>query len=453
MYVLGRRNFLAGLGLGAGSPLLGAIFNKLLPEAMGAPNAIRKRFILFSAGNGFLERFFTFPSRGETDFDLTAAFQPLAPWKNQLVVAHKFFNPYSRASHGNQMATLTVTESPIKESQMRGPPGGISLDRLIARTAYGSDPIPSTALGCVSYRKGGNPDVALCMSADDVRVPFPAIGRPALAFQKFFGGGGASGSTTPTGGSTGGTLAQSLAANRSFMDLIADDVRRMRLRVAGPERAKLDQYLDGLQAVERSIKQGVDAQVNCKSVRPPTLDPAKGALDETLDPDVLKAHIDLTVAAQQCGLTHVSHITTEGMEAPHVRYTWLGETRNHHDDHHAYNYPVLEKIAQWNLGNIARTADLLSKIPEGNGTMLDNTLLMFVNCCGGIHHRGHDTHPLVFLAGKDVGMKGGRYLTFPEGSHCVSDAYVSVANLFLPKAIATFGNANAPCKGPLPGLV
>jgi hypothetical protein len=455
MHVLGRRNFLAGLGLGAGSQLLGAMFNKMLPEAMGAESAIRKRFILFSSGNGFLERFFTLTSRSETDFDLNTAFASLAPWKSNLVVAHKFYNPYSRASHGNQMATLTVTESPIKESQMRGPPGGISLDRKIAKTAYASDPIPSTALGCVSYRKGGNADVALCMSADDVRVPFPAIGRPALAFEKFFGGSAPKTSPTPGSGPVTGTpdnLAKSLGINRSFMDHLADDARRMRMRLAGTERAKLDQYLDSLQSVERSINQRASAQVNCKSVTPPSLDPAKGAQDETFDPAVLAAHIDITVAAQQCGLTHVSHITTEGMEAPHAKYTWLGQTRNHHDDHHAYNYPMLEKIVAWNLGNVAHTAELLSKVPEGNGTMLDNTLLMYVNCCGGIHHRGQDKHPLIFVAGKNVGMKGGRYLTFAEGSHCVSDAYVSVANLFLPTPIDTFGNPGV-CKGALPGLV
>jgi hypothetical protein len=455
MHVLGRRNFLAGLGLGAGAPLLGAMFNRMLPEAMGATSAVRPRLVLFTTGNGFLERYFTFTSRSETDFDLTPAFSALAPWKSQLVVAHKFYNPYSKASHGNQMATLTVTESPIKESQMRGPPGGISLDRKIARTAYASDPIPSTALGCVSYRKGGNADVALCMSADDVRVPFPAIGRPALAFQKFFGGSAATpaAGVPPTpGGGGGNNLERTLGGNRSFLGFIADDAKRMRARLAGTERAKLDQYLDSLQSVERSIDQRASAQVNCKSVSPPAIDAAKGALDENLDPAVLDAHIAITVAAHQCGLTHVSHLTTEGMEAPHVKYSWLGQTRNHHDDHHASNYPILEKIVQWNLGNMARTAELFSKVPEGNGTMLDNTLMMFVNCCGGVHHRGHEKHPLVFLAGKNVGMKGGRYLTYAEGSHCVSDAYVSVANLFLPTPIQTFGNPG-PCKGPLPGLV
>jgi hypothetical protein len=452
MHLLGRRNFLAGLGLGAGAPLLGAIFNKVVPEALGAESAVRKRFILVTSGNGFLERYFTLTSRGETDFDLNTAFAPLAPWKSQLVLAHKFFNPYSRASHGNQMATLTVTESPVKESQMRGPPGGISLDRKIARGAYASDPIPSTALGCVSYRKGGNADVALCMSADDARVPFPAIGRPALAFEKFFGNGGGGGTTTGPSPAAGDSLTRTLGGSRSFLDFIAEDVRRMSSRVGGTERAKLDQYLESLRAVERSIDQRASAQINCKSVSPPAIDAKKGALDETIDPAVLDAHLDITVAAHQCGLTHVSHITTEGMEAPHARYTWLGQTKNHHDDHHASNFTVLEKIAQWNVGIVARLAERLSKVPEGNGTMLDNTLLMYVNCCGGVHHRGHDKHPLVFVAGKNVGMKGGRYLTYPEGKYCVSDAYVSVANLFLPTPIDKFGNPD-PCKGALPGLI
>jgi hypothetical protein len=450
MHVLGRRNLLSGLGLGAGSQLLGSIFKALLPEAQGAA-ALRKRLIVFSTGNGFLERFWTCAPKSETDFDLASmpVFAPLAPYKENLVIASKFFNPFSQASHGNQMATLTVTESPVKLSQMRGPPGGISIDRLIAKSIGAADPFDSTAVGCVTYRQGGSPQTALCLSADGRNTPFPAIGSPTLAWRTFFGGGKGAG-----GMPAGDSLAQALAEDRSFLDLINEDVARMSARLAGPERARLDQYLDSLRGVEKSIALRASAELTCKNATPPAIDPAKGALDDNLDPDVLAAHIDLTFAAQQCGLTHVSHISIEGMEAPHVRYTWapIGQTKNHHDDHHGFNYAVLQKIDTWWMSQVARMVDLLAKAPEGNGTMLDNTLVMFVNCCGGIHHRGHELHPLVFVAGKNVGMKGGRYLQYPQGQHCVSDAYISVANLFLDQPISTFGDPSV-CKGPLPGLV
>jgi hypothetical protein len=443
LHILRRRNFLAGLGLGVGS-IIAPLGRGLVREALGAEP--RKRLVLFTAANGLLERFFTCPSRGETDFDLTPALSPLAPYKDRVVVAHKFFNPFSKALHGNQMATLTVTESPQQAAQMRGPPGGISFDRLIARKAYAGDPISSTALGCVAYRENATPERALCLSADGLRQPYPAIGSPALAFKTYFGGG------TPGGDSD--SLAGTLGKNRGFLDLVNDDARRLAGRLAGAERAKLDQYLQTLQQVEKEIGQLAAAQTGCKNLTAPAIDPKKGALDETLDPEVLDAHIDVTLAAQRCNLTHVSHISIEGMEGPHARYTWLGQTRNHHDDQHAANTPILEKIVTYWMQKMFRVVDGLAKTPEGSGTMLDNALVIFINCCGGSHHRGHEKHPLLMVAGKNVGMRGGRYLTYPEGKYCVSDAYTSIANLFLASGdqLAKFGDPGV-CKGPLPGLI
>jgi hypothetical protein len=449
MHIIGRRNFLSGLGLGAGAHLLAPIFKTFLPEAMGS-SALAKRLVLFTAGNGFLERFFTCTARSETDFDLAPVFMPLAKYKQNLVIMHKFWNHFSMASHGNQMATLTVTESPVRESQMRGPPGGISIDRLIAKKIGAKDPFDSTAVGCVSLREGGTYDRALCMSADGKGAPFPAIGSPYVAFQRWFGGQAPSGPgpTTPTGD----TLDQTLAKNPGFLDLIKDDVQRMRTRLGGPERQKLDQYLDSLDETNKSIQSRAIASENCKAVMAPQVGPMEGALDENLDPKVLAGHIDVTFQALRCGLTHVSHITIEGMEAPHVRYTWVGQTANHHNDHHAYNYPILQKIDTWWFEQIGTMVDKLAAAPEGNGTMLDNTVVMFVDSCGGIHHRGQDTHPIILLAGKNTGLKGGRYLQFPMGQHCISDAYVSIANLFLDTPITTFGDPSV-CKGPLSGFV
>jgi hypothetical protein len=450
MHLIGRRNFLAGLGLGAGAPLLGSVFTSaLLPEAQGAP-ALKKRFILVTSGNGFLERFYTCPARSETDFDLTPALMPVAPWKDRMVLAQKFFNPYSKANHGNQFATLTVTESPVRESQMRGPPGGISIDRLIAKTLGAGDAIESTAVGCVAFRQGSTYSRALCMSANGPREPFPAFGSPVQAFRAYFGA--APKGATPGGAATPDTFERSFAKSRSFLDPLTEEVRRLRGRLAGAERAKLDQYLASLEVVEKELAQRAEAQGRCADVAGPALPETRGALDENVDPEVLAGHIDVTFNALRCGLTHVSHITIEGMEAPHVKYKWLGQTRDHHNDHHDNNLPVLEKIGAWTMAQVAKVCTLLANAPEGNGSMLDNSLVVYVNCCGGKHHDGQNVHPVFMFAGKNIGLRGGRYLQYPEGKHCISDIYCSLANLFLDRPITVFGNPQ-PCKGPLPGLV
>ena len=94
------------------------------------------------------------PPAASTDFDLSPVFQPVAAFKSKMVIASKFFNPFSKALHGNQHATLTVKESTQPgQSQERGPPGGISIDRLLAKQIGAGDAFSSTASGrgiCVS---------------------------------------------------------------------------------------------------------------------------------------------------------------------------------------------------------------------------------------------------------------------------------------------------------------
>jgi len=166
---------------------------------------------------------------------------------------------------------------------------------------------------------------------------------------------------------------------------------------------------------------------------------------------VLAAHTDVILAAQKCGLTRISHILFEGMEGPHIVYDWLNDPKNHHDDHHAGDMTTCQRIATWWMSQIARMVDGLAATPEGSGTMLDNSIVMFVNTCGGSHHRGQNNHAMLMIGGAGGALKGGRYLTYPEGKYAMSDVYVSLANM-MDVPITTFGDPSV-CKGPLPGLI
>jgi hypothetical protein len=427
MPILGRRNLLAGLGLGAGSHLLGGICRSLLPEALGAP-ALRKRLILFTAANGFLEKFYSCQSRSETDFDLSPVFQPVAAHKAKMVVASRFYNPFSKALHGNQHATLTVKESTRPGlSQERGPPGGISLDRLLARTLGAGDAFSSTASG-----RG------ICVSADGPGQSFPAITSPGKAFDTWFG----AITPGPDGGPAGDGLEVNFARKRSFLDVLRADIARLDGRLATPERAKLEQYLESLRTLEQQLALRGMVPAGCQKGARPADGPTLG--------DTMAAHIDVVLAAQRCGLTHVSHVLFEGMEGPHIVYDWLGDPRNHHDDHHAGDTPILLKIATWWMTQIGRMVSGLASTPEANSTMLDNSLVLFINTCGGAHHRGQETHPAVMFGSAGGKLRTGRYLAYPQGQHCLSDLYVSVANA-LDAPIASFGEPSV-CTGPLPGL-
>jgi Protein of unknown function (DUF1552) len=413
-----RRKFLAGLGLGAASPLLPSISKLLVNEAFGQQP--RKRLILFVDSNGFLEQFSKPTIRTATDFDLGPVYQSLAPFKNRMTVMHRFFNPHSPDTHGNQTSTLTVMPSADpKAPHFRGPAGGPSIDRYIAKKIGTGDAFSSTAVG-----RG------ITVSADGPNQPFPLISSPSKAFGTYFGG------ALPTGGgSTGGFVNDFVSKDKSILDFLRADTTRLNARLAAPERAKLDQYLESLRSLEKQFATRAMAQTTC--MKPAT--PMDGGLDVNLT-----QLLDLTFVAHRCNLTHVTYFSFEGMEGPHIVYNWLQDPRNIHDDQHAGDIPILQRIATWKMSIIARMADALSKAPEGNGTMLDSSLLAYVNTGGGSHHRGTEKHPMFILGGTPT---GGRALDFPAGAHCVSEVYASIANMM---GVPTdkFGDPKY-CPGPL----
>jgi Protein of unknown function (DUF1552) len=431
MNTLRRRKFLAGLGLGAASPLLPSIAGKLVSEALaqeGSAAGKFKRLFVFVGSNGLLERFTTCAARGEKDFDLGPIYQPVAAFKDRMTIAHRFFIPHSKDLHGSQTSTLTVMPCiDPKASHFRAPAGGISIDRFIGKKIGTGDSFSSTAVG-----RG------ISVSADGPGQPFPLNLSPSKAFATYFGGGVAPG----TGGVGGSFVSDFVAKDKSILDILRADAGRLNARLAAPERAKLDQYLDSLRALERQINTRGTVQNSCQ--KPPA--PAAGPTPPLNQ--AIEQLVDITFHKHQCGLTHVTYISFEGMEGPHIKYDWLQDPRNHHDDNHANDAPILQRIETWWFEMVARLANQLVKAPEGNGTMLDNSLIMMVNTGGGVHHRGFDKHPLVLLGGR--AGSAGRYLQYPEGKHCMSEAYVSIANM-MGAPTEKFGDPMF-CPGPLPGL-
>jgi hypothetical protein len=438
-----RRKFLAGLGLGTASPLLGSIASKLVGEAWAQPaaGARFKHLFMFTGANGMLERFTSCRARGERDFDLGPIYQPVAAYKDRLTIVHRFFAPHTKDLHGSRTSLTTCTASPSPNTKPAAPPGGISIDRHVAKAIGGSDAFSSTIVG-----RGDS------LSSDGPNQRLPILFAPAPAFAKYFGGAlpaPMGGGATPT--VTGGFVGDFNTKDKSILDFLRTDAARLEKGLGAPERAKVQQYLDSLRSLERQIAVRGTVQTTCTKPTTPKETPAacSGQTGTTGCAQAIEQLVDISFVSQQCGLTHVSALQFEGMGGPHIKYEWLGDPRNHHDDNHANDNAILQKIETWWFSMIGRLVDQLAKAPEGNGTMLDNSLIIFMNTGGGVHHRGFDRHPLIMLGGR--AGSGGRYLDYPEGRHCLSEAYASIANAF---GVPTekFGDPRF-CPGPLAGLV
>lgn len=433
MNLIGRRNFLHGLGLGAGASLLSPMFSRMLPHALGAANASRKRFLLFTHGGGLLEANYTCPARSPTDFDLTPVMAPLAPHKSNLLVLSKFYVPMDKRQHGNQFAVLSMLPSSDQEyGTFHGrPAGGISIDRYLAKKIGAGDAFSSLSQG-IDEDQGFAPT----LSADGPGQEHPAIGNPVKAYETYF----AKGLLDKSGPSA----QELLIGQKSLLDAITGDVARMRLRLASPERAKLDQYTESMRGLERQLTQLATAQSACATPNKPSKNSA------SLDPDVIDAHLEVTFNAHQCGLTHVSHFSLHGFSSPHTQYSWLGDTRGLHGCYHDNVRPMVDKISTYVFEKVAQLAARLAASKDGDGTMLDQSLLVFLNVCGGQHHDGHETYSVMMLGKAGGAIKPGRVLSFPTKERSLADVWVSCLSA-MDVSDQTFGDPKYN-KGPLPGL-
>jgi hypothetical protein len=437
MRKFGRRSFLSSMGLGAGAALLGPLFTgRLLPEAMGAVQPGNKRFILITHGGGLLEQHYTCPARSETDYDLLPVMKPFERWKSELLILSKFYCPHDKRQHGNQYAVLSMARSANqKYDDFQGkPPGGVSIDRFLGKQIGNKDPFDSTAVGL--HEQAGN---ILTLSADGPGQEFPAIGSPVLAYDTYFA------RRIDPGGDAMKT-AQLIADEKSVLDFIGNDVRRMQRRLAAGERAKLDQYLESLRGVERQLSQLVPSNT-CNSVAKPA-----ALLDKSnLDKDVIAAHVSVTHAAHLCNLTRVSHISIHGYSSPHNRYSWLGDSVGMHEAQHKVFLDLLGRIATYIYSVVAQMADLMANTVEGDTNMLHNGLLAFINVCGGKHHDGHNKYSVFTLGRAGGAVRPGRYVAYPEMERSLGDVWTGVSHAMGVK-IPAFGDP-AHCKGPLPALV
>jgi len=454
--LIGRRNFVRGLGLTTGAGLLAPMARHIIAEAQGAPltNAI---FILNQDKMGFgtetLERWVPHDSDLTKAGALPDSFAPLAPWASEMLIMDRFKNPFNVGQHGNGFATLSATSSTKvmdhQQSEQAYPnPGGVTLDVLAGE--YLSQGLPFRTVGLGSQVPG--------TSSDANRNPVPDFTNALHAYNAIFG----SFDVELTAEESLARLEQRL----SVLDRVGDDLSRMRSRLAGEERAKLDQFEGSVRELEHQI----EALASAACAPPPAPAPAvwveeggklvlqdpaeeasghhKGPANPLYVPTMMRiAHAALT-----CHLTRVVVLRLQPL-----RHNWnfLGNSRDKHDTSHEGSLDAaanarLVDIDQYFAGHLADLLSALEMVPDAGGTMRDRALLTWMDEGGGRHHNGWDRHPVITV-GNAQNWNTGRLAQFDPNQHNINDAFASILEA-LGVPTTSFGDASA-CKGPLPGLV
>jgi len=429
---ISRRTVLRGMGVAMALPMLESMVPAMTPQrktAAGKPG-VRLVCMEMPMGSAGATKFGTeknmwSPAAEGRDFDLTpTSLKPLEPYRDYLtIISHtdcrlaEAFTDNEVGGDHNRSSAAYLTSSKPKQTVSSDIHSGISMDQVYAQKFGQDTPIPSLQLAIEPDDTGGCHYGYACVymgpiSWSSPAKPLPMVRDPRVVFDQLFG--------------VGGSPAERAAhrrTDRSILDWITREVSRLKADLGPTDRGRLDQYLDDVREVERRIQKVEEHNSSAGG---------SGDLPRTPVgvPDSFEEHIqimfDLQALALASGITRVSSFKLS-RDATGRTYPESGvRTAFHSASHHGEDEKRITDYARINtyhVGMIPYFLDKLKKMPDGDGNLLDNSIVLYGSPMGNPNFHNHKRCPL-FLAGHGGGqLKGNLHVIAPDGT--------PMANVFL----------------------
>lgn len=434
-----RRNFIKGISLGSGGVLLAPLLRQLSAEAAGAPEVFPQRFVFLVKSSGLTPAAIT-PSSllkkrlgsgsyfraALRDHSLPKSLQALEPFKEQVGIVQGFSGKMCLAGHTSYFGAMGVHSSPSETSS--GNPLRATIDtRLSSR--YPS-PFGHVGLALRGRAVGGAGDPipegtiypGISALAAGRELPFQA--SPDQAYDQLFG--------FATGSGEG---RKRYALESGMLDFLSEDIKRLRREVPAVEQDKLNHYLTGFEELQ-------ERRAKLAAMRD-TIRQSAPELTETYESDLgidrLESHFTLAASCLIAGLSHGITIRLDNLE--HV-YTGLGlSEQNVHAIGHGTgsngktSEECRDTIRSYHIKLMAGLAGKLRSIPEGDGTMLDNTMIVYMSDAGEAHHGALHEWPFLIVGGCGGRLSiPGHYIRMPEygqvGHRTIGNLYTSILNAY-----------------------
>ena len=409
---LPRRTFLRGVGVTLGLPLLDAMVPALSMISSAAAKPVRRLGFVYCP-NGVSMNFtgtnYWKPNGVGSDFELSPILSPFAPFRDRMAVvsglAHRSADASEDGANGDHARGTSTWLTGVHPKHTEGADvyNGISADQIAAAVIGRDTPLPSLELSLdLNYLVGncGNGYSCVYMNTLAWRSPtaaLPTENNPRAVFERLFG--------------DGGTTAQRLARareNRSILDSVTADMVRLQARLGPNDRTKVGDYLDAVREIERRIE-AVEAggQKELPDLARPT------GIPERFDEHV-GLMFELQRLAFQADVTRVVTFML-GRELNFRSYPEIGITEGHHGlSHHSDNPEQMARYARLNAYQAQVFASFLEKMratPDGEGSLLDHSLLLFGAGLSNSNLHTHYELPLAIFGG---GFRGGRHIQYPQ---------------------------------------
>jgi hypothetical protein len=437
---LGRRTVLRGLGSVIALPWLDSMVAALSAQSRNALSA--KRLGVFYVPNGMAMGWW-FPRNEGPLTTLPPTLKSIDALKDHVLLVGGLNDGSAKtASRGGDHARSAgtfLTCNPYKSITDANIVNATSMDQLAAKTFAKDTQLASLELAIESTAILGGCDGAGCALTNTIAwntptTPLPCENDPRSLFERLFG---SSGSTDQQA-----RLAR-IQLDRSILDQMKDEQIRLEARLGAQDRARLSEYLESVRDVERRIQKAEEQM----SRDLPVVEQPVGIPSDYAEHAALM--MDLLALAYQTDLTRVCTFML-AREVSGRAYPEIGVSDSHHPLSHHQDEPAklerLHKVNEYHFRQFGRLVAKLASIPEGDGTMLDHTVLLYGTGISDSNTHFHDDLPIAVIGGTKCGIKGGRYIRQPQGTPLANLHLTLLDKLGVP--VDTFGDSN----GKLPNL-
>lgn len=446
---LSRRAFVKAAGL---SPAIAPFLGNLPALAAGDPPLAKQRLVIVFTPNGVIPKnFWPKTTNEETPFELPPILEPLEPFKDQLVTLHGIDDKIRGDGDGHMRGIgCLLTGIELFPGNLQGgshtPAGwssGMSIDQAI-RGKLQADPTTRTRFGSLEFGVvvPDRADTWTRMVYGGPNKPIAPIDDPYQMFSKLYGD---------------REDRQKLA---SVFDGIGNDFRRLAKRVSKEDRRLLEEHASLVRSMEKQLAREAENSQTSDSLdhQVPEIEPGVRESNDNM-PRISRMQIELMTSAFAADFMRVATLQFTNSVGG-ARMSWLGIDEGHHALSHRPDSDLeavekLTKINRWYAGEIAHLARRLAETPEpgGDGSMLDNTLIVWTNELGKGNNHTHNNTPFVLIGGGNRptwGVNGGRALDFKGVAHNRFLLWLASAYGLDSK---TFGNPGFCGDGVLTGLV
>ncbi|MBM3752553.1 MAG: DUF1552 domain-containing protein [Acidobacteria bacterium] len=431
---LSRRTLLRGLGTAIALPMFDAMTPAMAAPARSGPAPLRMAFTYVP--NGIIMENWT-PAADGKAFEFSRIIKPLEPFREKMLVLSGLTHNNGRAlgdgpgDHARAAASFLTGAHPRKTAGA-DIKNGVSADQIAAITLGNRTRFASIELGIEHGRIVGNCDSGYsCAYSNSISwrseaTPMPPEVNPKLVFERLFGNGDVA------------ETAASRAMRKSILDYVREDAATLQSSLGVSDKRKLDEYLTSVREIEKRIEASANT---VGSTDAPSLEKPEGI------PVDFEEHVqlmfDLQTVAYQTDSTRISTFMI-GREGSNNTYRQIGVPDAHHGiSHHQGDAEKIEKLTKINehhLVQFAKWIEKLSKIQDGDGTLLDHSMIVYGSgLSDGNRHHHHDL-PIVIAGGANKSLSMGRHVRYAKDTP-LTNLYVSLLDRFGVKP-ETLGDSN-----------